>query len=80
MLTDAEVSQIIVKRGRAKGVVLSNGDEYYAKNIVSNLDVKRTYQKLFDPKDLSEKVLKQVDAFKIRGSSGKLNIALDGIP
>jgi len=80
LLTDAEVSQIIVKGGRAKGVVLSNGDEYYAKNIVSNLDVKRTYQKLFDPKDLSEKVLKQVDNFKIRGSSGKLNIALDGIP
>ena len=80
LLTDAEVSQIIVKRGRAKGVVLSNGDEYYAKNIVSNLDVKRTYQKLFDPKDLSEKILKQVDNFKIRGSSGKLNIALDGIP
>ncbi len=44
------------------------------------MDVKRTYQKLFDPKDLSEKVLKQVDAFKIRGSSGKLNIALDGMP
>jgi phytoene dehydrogenase-like protein len=80
LLTDAEVSQIIVKGGRAKGVVLVNGDEHYAKNIVSNLDVKRTYQKLFDPKDLSEKVLKQVDAFKIRGSSGKLNIALDGMP
>ena len=80
LLTDAEVSQIIVKGGRAKGVVLSNGDEYYAKNIVSNLDVKRTYQKLFDPKDLSEKILKQVDNFKIRGSSGKLNIALDGMP
>jgi len=77
---ESEVSQIIVKNGRAKGVVLANGDEYYAKNVVSNLDVKRTYQKLFDPKDLSEKVLKQVDAFKIRGSSGKLNIALDGLP
>ncbi|GIT35087.1 MAG: hypothetical protein Ct9H300mP4_14060 [Gammaproteobacteria bacterium] len=63
-----------------KGVVLANGDEYYAKNIVSNLDVKRTYQKLFDPKDLNKKILKQVDNFKIRGFSGKLNIALDGFP
>ena len=77
---ESEVSQIIVKNGRAKGVVLANGDEYYAKNVVSNLDVKRTYQKLFDPKDLSKKILKQVDNFKIRGSSGKLNIALDGLP
>ena len=46
--TNSEVSQIIVKNGRATGVVLANGDEHYAKNIVSNLDVKRTYQKLFD--------------------------------
>ncbi|MDC0586350.1 NAD(P)/FAD-dependent oxidoreductase [Gammaproteobacteria bacterium] len=78
--TNSEVSQIIVKNGRATGVVLANGDEHYAKNIVSNLDVKRTYQKLFDQNDLNEKIIKQVDNFKIRGSSGKLNIALDGLP
>jgi phytoene dehydrogenase-like protein len=78
--TNAEVSQIIVKNRRATGVVLANGDEHYAKNIVSNLDVKRTYQKLFDQNDLNEKIIKQVDNFKIRGSSGKLNIALDGLP
>ena len=34
-------------------------DEYHAKNVVSNLDARRTYQDLFDPQDLSEKLLKQ---------------------
>ena len=80
IITDAEVTQIQVKNGKTTGVVLANGDEYHAKNVVSNLDARRTYQDLFDPQDLSEKLLKQVDNFKFNGSSGKLNIALDGLP
>ena len=80
ILTNAEVTQVQVKNGKTTGVVLANGDEYYAKNVVSNLDARRTYQNLFDPQDLSEKLLKQVDNYKFNGSSGKLNIALDGLP
>tara|TARA_Y100000814_G_scaffold201905_1_gene148821 strand:- start:982 stop:2598 length:1617 start_codon:yes stop_codon:yes gene_type:complete len=80
IMTNAEVKQILVKNGRSVGVVLENGDELYAKNIVSNLDVKRTYLKLFEHGDLDEKIINQVENFKIRGSSGKLNIALDGLP
>jgi phytoene dehydrogenase-like protein len=33
-----------------------------------------------DAKDLPDEFLRQVKNFKIRGSSGKLNIALDGLP
>jgi phytoene dehydrogenase-like protein len=80
ILTNAEVTQVQVKNGKTTGVVLANGDEYHAKNVVSNLDARRTYQDLFDPQDLNEKLLKQVDNYKFNGSSGKLNIALDGLP
>ena len=80
ILTNAEVTQIQVKNGKTTGVVLANGDEYHAKNVASNLDARRTYQDLFDPQDLNEKLLKQVDNYKFNGSSGKLNIALDGLP
>ena len=80
ILTNAEVTQIQVKNGKTTGVVLANGDEYHAKNVVSNIDARRTYQDLFDPQDLNEKLLKQVDNYKFNGSSGKLNIALDGLP
>jgi phytoene dehydrogenase-like protein len=78
--TDADVSQILVKNDRTIGVALASGDEFYAPVVVSNLDVKRTFLKTFDPKDLPAEFLTQVKNFKIRGSSGKLNIALDGLP
>jgi len=77
---DAEVAQIIVKNGKAKGVALANGDELYADIVVSNLDPKRTFLKIMDEGDLPADVVKKTKNFKIRGSSGKLNIALDGLP
>jgi phytoene dehydrogenase-like protein len=77
---DAPVGQILVKNGRVSGVALANGDEYQADIVVSNVDPKRTYLKLMDPKDLEPSFLEKARNFKIRGSSGKLNIALDGLP
>ena len=77
---NAEVDQIIVKNGKAAGVALSNGDEIYANTVVSNLDPKRTFLKIMDEKDLPSDVVSKARNFKIRGSSGKLNIALDGLP
>ncbi|MDP9011336.1 MAG: NAD(P)/FAD-dependent oxidoreductase [Pseudomonadota bacterium] len=76
----APVSQILVKNGRAAGVVLEDGEEIRAPRVLSNLDVRRTFLKTMDSKDLPEEFLKQVRNFKIRGSSGKLNIALDALP
>lgn len=78
--TDADVSRVIVKGGRVSGVALANGDEYHADVIVSNLDAKRTFLKLFDEKDLDATFVNKARNFKIRGSSGKLNIALNGLP
>lgn len=78
--TDAGVDRIIVKNGKVAGVALDNGDEIHADVVVSNLDPKRTYLKLFDEKDLDPRVLEKARNFKIRGSSGKVNIALDGLP
>jgi phytoene dehydrogenase-like protein len=62
------------------GVALENGDEYHADIVVSNLDPKRTFLKIMDEKDLPPDVVRRARNFKIRGSSGKLNIALDGMP
>jgi len=62
------------------GVALENGEEVRGQIVVSNLDVKRTFINCMDPKDLPGDFLDAVKRFKIRGSSGKLNIALDGLP
>ena len=80
VVCDAGVEQVIVKNGRATGVALQDGTEYHADIVVSNLDPKRTFLECFDEKDLPEQVVHRAKNFKIRGSSGKLNIALDGLP
>ena len=78
--TDAEVQQIRVRGRKANGVVLASGEEISAKVVVSNLDAKRTFLKVMDRKDVPDELVKRAENFKIRGSSGKLNIALDGMP
>ena len=78
--TDADVDQILVRNGRACGVVLASGEEIKAATVVSNMDVKRTFLKTVDPSHLPGEFVKAVRNFKIRGSSGKLNIALDSLP
>ncbi len=74
------VSQIMVKNGRVTGVALENGDEHYSDVVVSNMTFPRTFLECMDAKDLEPSFLKKVRNFKIRGSSGKLNIALNGLP
>ena len=80
LLNNSEVEIVNIKGDRVKGVTLKNGDEYLAKNVVSNADVKRTFLKLTDPSHLPPSFIKKVNNFKIRGSSGKVNIALDSMP
>ncbi len=76
----AGVDKILVAGRRVKGVVLENGDEHYADIVVSNLDPKRTFLNIMDERDLPEDLVRKARNFKIRGSSGKLNISLDGMP
>ncbi len=80
IICDADVDQITIKNGKTTGVALKNGNEIGAPIVVSNLDPKRTFLDVMDPADLPEEVIKKAEKFKIRGSSGKLNIALDGLP
>ncbi|MQT12382.1 phytoene desaturase family protein [Segnochrobactrum spirostomi] len=78
--TDSEVASVKVRGGRSEGVVLAGGEEVRARLVLSNADVKRTFLKLVDEKELPPPFLDRVRHFKMRGSSGKVNIALDGMP
>jgi phytoene dehydrogenase-like protein len=80
IMVDAGVDKILVTDGKVKGVVLENGDEHYADIVISNLDPKRTFLNIMNENDLPAHVVKKAKNFKIRGSSGKLNISLDGMP
>jgi phytoene dehydrogenase-like protein len=76
----AAVERIQVRNGRAKGVVLPNGDEIEAGLVLSSLDPHRTFLKLVERGALPESFLGEVRRYKLRGSSGKVNLALDGLP
>lgn len=78
--TDAEVAGFLTGNERVTGVVLADGEEIRASTVVSNLDPKRTYLELMDPDVLPDGFRAGIERFKIRGSSGKLNIALDRAP
>jgi phytoene dehydrogenase-like protein len=78
--SNAGVRQVLVENRKAVGVVLENGDEVRARIVVSNLDAKRTFTKIMDKNDLPDGIYDKARHFKIRGSSGKVNIALSDMP
>lgn len=78
--TEAPVRQVLVRNGRAVGVVLENGDELRAPVVISSLDARRTYLELLQPQELPEEVVRQVRRIRYRGSSGKVNLALSELP
>ena len=77
---NAPVAQVIVKSGQAVGVVLENGDEIYARTVASGCDPRVSFRKLIEEKELPPDFVRAIDNFKFRGSSGKVNLALDGLP
>ena len=78
--TEAPVERILVKDGLAKGVVLANGDEISAKTVVSALDPHRTFLKMVGVEHLDPEFTAQIKRYKMRGSSGKVNLAVDRLP
>ncbi|MGA8261116.1 MAG: NAD(P)/FAD-dependent oxidoreductase [Arenicellales bacterium] len=78
--TEAEAVRFLTQGERVSGVVLADGEEIRAQTVVSNLDPRRTYLELMPREVLPEEFRRAIERFKIRGSSGKLNIALDRPP
>ncbi|MBI4512712.1 MAG: NAD(P)/FAD-dependent oxidoreductase [Gemmatimonadetes bacterium] len=78
--TNAPVAQVIVKDSRAAGVVLEDGEEIEGRVVVSALDPKRTFLKLIEPRHLPPDFADAIRRYKTRGSSGKVNLALDELP
>jgi phytoene dehydrogenase-like protein len=76
----ARVKNILVRDGRARGVVLENGDEIVAPIVASNLDPKATFLKMLALCDLDPAFLGAIERFRVEGTSLKMNLALDALP
>ncbi len=78
---DAGVEQVeLDASGAATGVILQNGDVIRAKAIVSAVDPRRTFLGLVGERHLDPDFVGQIKRYKLRGSSGKVNLALDRFP
>jgi phytoene dehydrogenase-like protein len=74
------VSKIIVKDGAVVGVVLENGDYLTSGVVASSVDPNLTFLKMVGAEHLPDDFVADVKRYKYRGSSGKVNLALDALP
>jgi phytoene dehydrogenase-like protein len=77
---NAPVSRVSVKDGRARGVVLADGTEYDASQVVSCLDANVTFLRLIDRKQLPGAFVESVKHLDYSSASCKINLALSEVP
>lgn len=80
ILTEAPVQKFLIKNGKVEGVIMENGDEIRAKTVLSNLDPHRTFLKMIGEENLEPELAERIKKYKLRGSSGKVNFAVDRLP
>jgi phytoene dehydrogenase-like protein len=78
--TEAPIAKISIKNGQARGVVLENGDEIQATIVSSSVDPRLTFIKMAGAENLPPDFVDDLSRYKFRGSSGKVNLALDSLP
>lgn len=76
----AEVAHIKLEDGKAVGVVLTSGEEISAKIIVSNADPRRSFFDLVGAPNLGPTFVRRVRNIRYRGTTAKVNLALNGLP
>ncbi len=78
--TSAPVARILVREGRARGVVLEGGEEITAGIVISNIDPRQTFLRLLDERELDPGFVSAIRRYRIEGTSLKMNFALSGLP
>ncbi len=78
--TEASVERVLIENGAATGVVLEDGEEIRARAVVSGCDPRRTFLGFVGREHLPEDFALAIERYRYRGSSGKVNLALDRLP
>ena len=78
--TGVGVARILVRDGRAAGVVLEDGREIEARAVISGTDPKRTFLSFIDPIELDPSFQVRIRNYRSRGATAKVNLALSALP
>jgi phytoene dehydrogenase-like protein len=75
---EAQVARILVDRGAVSGVQFADGSSLDARLLVATCDPKRALLELLEPGLLPLAVEEQIASVRMRGTTAKVNLALDG--
>jgi phytoene dehydrogenase-like protein len=78
--TDCAVREVIVKNGRAAGVVTGAGEMLHAERIVSNLNPKLLFGKLVDASLLPSDFRERMERYRCGSGTFRMNVALSELP
>ncbi|MDQ6876884.1 MAG: NAD(P)/FAD-dependent oxidoreductase [Candidatus Dormibacteraeota bacterium] len=78
--TQARVQQILIRNGRAEGVVLNDGEELRAPVVVTAVHPKITFLQQIDRKELPPDFVRDIENWKCRSGVVKINLALAELP
>jgi phytoene dehydrogenase-like protein len=74
------VACIVVREGRAAGVVLAGGEEIAAALVVSGVDPRRTLLEMLEPGWLDPEAVRSVRSIRSRGVAAEVAFTLDRSP
>jgi phytoene dehydrogenase-like protein len=78
--TGCAVREVLVKEGRALGVVTEHGERLDARVVVSNLNPRLLYTRLVDPGVIPADFLRRIQAWRCGSGTFRMNVALSELP
>jgi len=75
--TESEVSEIQLSEGRARGVVLKNGERISAAVVAASCDPRQTFLDLVPGRQIENWLKRRIQHIRGTGSTAKVNLALD---
>jgi phytoene dehydrogenase-like protein len=78
--TDARVGRVIIRDGRATGVVLDDGEEVFAPIVVTACHPQITFLRQIDPTQLPSEFVEDIERWSSRSGVVKINLAVSKLP
>jgi len=78
--TRAKVARILTVGDRARGVVLTSGEELTATTIVTSVHPQLTFLRFLDPGELPDAFVRDIRAWRSRSGCVKVNLVLSELP
>jgi phytoene dehydrogenase-like protein len=78
--TETDVVAVETADGRARGVTLADGSQVHGRAVVSGIHPRTTFFGLVGKEHLPEETIRDVERFRSRGASAKVNLAIDALP